>query len=250
MGSHDDVRTTNPAPDPREMGKWARRYAQNRSLPVLISLVALVGLSVVMALAPILAVEGYRAGHLWLAGLGIVLVVLAMAATIYLSVPRWHQRFRERLAGPLYAAEGTAQMACPSSPQRLRAGKFLAAGFGACILLSVALGSRGWISPAMMQPVSALYCVPFLMGIWWLQRPASSPVMLLWPALYTLHAVAVLLGAPIQFSDRWSFLNMLIPVAGHGILSTLMSHLYSRYALRKLRRLGGSDGEEAEEEPA
>ncbi|MEZ6070602.1 MAG: hypothetical protein R3C10_10080 [Pirellulales bacterium] len=59
----------------------------------------------------------------------------------------------------------------------------------------------------------------------------------IWPALYTIHALLIVAGAPIVFHAPWDGLNMLIPIAGYGILAALVGHLYSRYALGKLRRL-------------
>ncbi len=65
--------------------------------------------------------------------------------------------------------------------------------------------------------------------------------MLLWPTLYALHALLIVCGVPIVWSPPWDGLNMLIPVAGYGLLSGLVGHLYSRFALRKVKRLAGMD---------
>ena len=63
---------------------------------------------------------------------------------------------------------------------------------------------------------------------------------LLWPALYAVHAILIVAGAPILFTGKWVSLNMMVPVAGYGILSALIAHLRGRFALRKLRRLAGA----------
>ena len=69
-------------------------------------------------------------------------------------------------------------------------------------------------------------------------RPAvGGPIMLLWPALYALHAILILAGVPILFSGHWDALNMLIPTVGYGLLTGLIAHVYSRFALWKLRRI-------------
>jgi hypothetical protein len=88
-----------------------------------------------------------------------------------------------------------------------------------------------------MQPVSAIYVVPFLLVLHLMIRPAAGKLMLLWPTLYALHAILVVAGAPILFSGHWKGLNMLMPIAGYGLLTSLICHLYSRYALRKVKRL-------------
>jgi hypothetical protein len=88
-----------------------------------------------------------------------------------------------------------------------------------------------------MQPISAIYVVPFLVILWLLMRPTVGFISLLWPALYIIHAVLILVGVPILFVGRWDVLNMLIPTVGYGLLTGLISHFYSRYALWKLRRV-------------
>jgi hypothetical protein len=92
-----------------------------------------------------------------------------------------------------------------------------------------------------MQPISALYVVPFLVGLWFLMRPMAGPLALLWPALYAAHAILILAGAPIVFTGAWEGMNMLFPVAGYGLLSGLAGHLYSRVALGRLKRLTQAD---------
>ena len=69
--------------------------------------------------------------------------------------------------------------------------------------------------------------------------------MAIWPGLYVLHAGLVVAGAPIQFGRQLAILNMLIPVAGYGLVAALAGHIYSRYALRKLREVaaGGQEGQ-------
>lgn len=64
---------------------------------------------------------------------------------------------------------------------------------------------------------------------------------LLWPGLYALHAILILAGAPIVLTGPWEALNMLIPIAGYGMLAGLASHAYGRFALHRLRRLAQVD---------
>ena len=113
--------------------------------------------------------------------------------------------------------------------------------FGTCIFATVNLGIVFEIPIKYMQPISALYMVPFLVGLWFLMRPMAGCLALLWPLLYAIHAILIVSGAPILFTGPWYVLNMLIPVAGYGMLSALVSHLYSRVALRRLKRLTQAD---------
>lgn len=243
MRAHDDARPADAADAPRQMGKWAHRYAQNRSLGVVVLLAISVSLCLLIGGASLLGGMAYRAGHLWLFGLCLVIYVPAMLATIWFAVPRWGGRFAVRVTQRLYADEGNAQIVTPASPLRRWLGGLLAGVFAACIVASIALEGLGMIPHQYQQPVSALFCVPFLVGLWFLMRPAVGPITLLWPALYALHAVLILAGVPIRFTGYWDALNVLVPIAGYGFLAGLLSHLYSRYALRKLRRLSGESSE-------
>jgi hypothetical protein len=101
-----------------------------------------------------------------------------------------------------------------------------------------------------MQPISALYVVPFLVCLWLLMRPMVGWAALLWPLLFAIHAILILAGAPIFFTAPWDGLNMLIPIAGYGILAGLVGHLQSRVALTQLKRLSrvGPTGPDQSEE--
>ena len=249
MGRSVNPRSSETSNDSRKLGKWARVYAQNRSLGMVVFMVIFVVLFLMMGGFPILAILAYRSGQWIPFGLCILMIVAAMAATLCLSVPRWGGKLQERLIERLYAKEGTVRLGPPPTKRLKRIGSLLGAAFGACILGSIAL--TGWyhIPEQYMQPISAIYLVPFLVGLWLLQRPLSSPIMLLWPALYALHAILIVAGVPIVFVGVWNSLNMLIPVAGYGIVVGVISHLYSRFALRKLRQAAEGCDNDSTEEP-
>ena len=72
--------------------------------------------------------------------------------------------------------------------------------FVCCVIGSVQLGVLGYIPIEYMQPVSALYVVPFLVFLTIWQRPVVGPLSLLWPILYTVHATLIVAGVPILFN--------------------------------------------------
>lgn len=223
--------------DSRRISKWARRYAQNRSLGVVVGLVIFLVLVFAIAVPSYFGGSAYRSGQ-WLLFWGcLAILAAAMVALVCFSMPWWGGKIIDRIVKRLYAGEGTAQVgpACTRRPRWL--GGILGATFGTCILAAVVLGLLGFLPERYMQPISAIYTVPFLVGLWLLIRPSAGPIFLLWPALYALHAVLILAGVPILFSGRWGGLNMLIPTAGYGLLTGMVSHLYSRFALRRLRSM-------------
>jgi len=146
-------------------------------------------------------------------------------------------RITERITERLYRREGSVSLGAREegpSPKHPPLVGFL---FMFCVAASVGLGILDLLPEKYMQPISALYCVPFLVYLWVKQRPVGSPFMLLWPALYGLHAILLVAGAPIRFGGKLEVLNVLVPVAGYGIVAGLGAHVYSRIALRRLRTL-------------
>ena len=117
-----------------------------------------------------------------------------------------------------------------------------------CIVASVGLGFAGFLPVRYMQPVTAIYCVPFMCYLGAKHGKGGSPFMFLWPALYAIHAILLVAGAPIRFEGMYEILNMLVPTAGYGLVAALAGHIYSRFALGRLRAAaagleGQGDGE-------
>ena len=128
-----------------------------------------------------------------------------------------------------------------------RIGYVVAIVFGSCIIGSVILGRKGFFTIEYMQPISALYVVPFTLFLYFMQRPNVSPVRLLWPILYTIHAILIVIGVPILFTKNLTGLNMILPVFGYGFLTHIIGHVYSRYALKKLKSITGIQEDVANE---
>jgi len=238
--SQSPLKSQQTPPDPRRIAKSARTYAQNRSLGVVVFMVVFLLLSAAIAGPSLLAGGAYRSGNMPLLCASIAVLVLALAALIYFSVPGWGGKLQQRLVKRLYAREGNVAFSPPSQSANVW-GPVLAAGFGICVVASVVLDFAFEIPSKYMQPISALYVVPFLVGLWFLMRPMAGYPALLWPLLYAAHAILIVSGAPILFTGRWEALNMLVPIAGYGMLSGLVGHLYSRVALRQLKRLAQVD---------
>ena len=225
-----------PSENPHEISRWARTYAQNRSLGVVVFMVIFVALCAALAGPSYLAGQAYRAGNmplLWASG---AVIALAVGAVLCLSTPKWGGKLQDRIVRRLYAREGNVAFSAPGERRKFWA-VVLGGCFGTCIIASVAADFILSIPSKYMQPISALYVVPFLIGLWFVMRPMAGYPALLWPVLYAMHAILIVAGAPIVFTGPWEGLNMLIPIAGYGMLSGFAGHLYSRYALGRLRKL-------------
>ncbi|MHC4546022.1 MAG: hypothetical protein ACYS9C_13025 [Planctomycetota bacterium] len=214
----------------KEIQKWTQRYAENRTLPFLVNMLTFLFLFCGTGGLFYAACNAYRAGNLLLFWICIFAVVLVATAIILAA------RFIERL---LYRKEGQVRLAIPKKTKRQRrAGWIAGLLFGVCVMISVILEVLCNIPIKYMQPVSAICFIPLLIaiGIW--RPPSVKPagfLVCLWPTLYIIHAILIVAGVPIVFDKPWTALNMLIPIAGYGILCGLLGHVYSRYALKKLK---------------
>jgi hypothetical protein len=231
----------------QQIPRWVRRYAQNRSAPVLIAVICFALLFGGIAGFSYLAGMAYRSGQRLQLLVCVAGLLLSLAANTWFSVPRWGGRWLQRLGERYYSREGQVELGAPPKPRRAMAG-IAAAAFAQCVPATVAAGWLGLFSPIYLQPVTALYVVPFTTFLVLVQRPRSGYLMLLFPVLYAIHAILIVAGVPILFNGRLEGLNMLLPMFGYLSFSALTANLYSRYALFRLKRLtqsvhpGGGDG--------
>jgi hypothetical protein len=241
-----ETETKEDAPDTldklREMPEWVRRYAHNRTLPVLVNLgLFLIGCAAIAG-SSTLANRELQLGHKAAAFVFGTVSLVSCALWIWLVATRRLERWSSELSGRLYGAEGTAVAGarpCGCS----RADRVVTVAFGLCVALTIPAGFAFEIVLRYMIPIMAAYMVPFVLYVWARQGGMAAPFMLLWPGLLAIHAALALAGVR-PFSDEPSAMTILVPTVGYGAVAALASHIYSRIALRRLRSLGR--GPEAE----
>ena len=249
MTLNADTEARRPDDEVREIPKWARRYAQNRTLPVLVFFVIFVAGGAVFAGLSLLT------GFAHVFGLRVLAIASMTALCAFFAFWIWFSFFGaapliDRISQWLYRREGSVTIGIPQVgfpqvgfPPKAEHKQllFVAFVYMFCVLAGIGLGFLRVYPLSLMQPVSALYVVPFLCYLGWRLRAhrIGSPFMFLWPTLYAIHAILIVAGAPISMGP---VLDMFVPTIGYGFLAALAAHLYSRIALRRLRHLGaGSD---------
>ncbi len=222
--------------DPRLVVRWARRYARSRTISFLVQWVVIVTMVLAVGLAASLTNMAYRAGNMGLFWLSMVFMGLVVVALGWFSLSRWGGELIWRVTQWLYGEEGYAAVSSPADRQGLPLW-LTALGGGLVVyhIVGAMLVARGYLAMGNMQPFSAAYMAPYLcvlilyqgLGLWaWI-----------WPVLYGMHAVALLYGMPIRFPVAFPMLDMVVPVFGYGLIAILTGHVYSRYALWKLKSL-------------
>lgn len=233
------------AGDPRQIVRWTRRYAQNRTISFLVQWVFIVIMVLGVGLAASLTQLAHQQDSRVLFGASVVMMVLSLVALVWFSVSRWSGELISNITHWLYGREGYVSYSGGAKDKPLPLWLTgLGGGLIAYHLLGALLISFNYMHIRYMQPWSAAYMTPYLiimvlyqgLGFWaWL-----------WPLLYGLHAVLLLLDVPIHFSREYELLNIVVPVFGYGLLAILAGHAYSRYALWKLKSLtrGALSGDE------
>jgi hypothetical protein len=241
----------------KEIPKWTRRYAQNRTLTILVLMLMITLFSMFIAVLVgflfAFAFAGFRKGNIILGcvGVAVLIVVLAAIVRFYIYI---FAKFGGKNKGLLdqiidrriYGREGTASMPMPEAMKKTEWTEILASiVYMVCLLGSMELGMLGYIPVKNFIPFTALFVVPFNVYLYFIQRPRLGPVLLLCPILYTVHAILIIAGIPIYFTGIFAVpLNLLVPLI-YTFLTYIIGHFYSRYALKKLRDLTHLEGDAA-----
>ncbi len=234
-----------PSKSIKEIPKWTRRYVRNRTVPLLLIMFLYLVWMYLAGTGSKLARLAYRAGNMTEFYFAMTIVVAMVAVLIYAVVQgsRWRGGWYEKLTKRIYKERGdvvlpaSAKQKNPNWRRQLLPGVFMLG-----VPISVVLTRLGYLPNEYVQPVSALYGVPFLIATFITMRPMLGPIYLLWPTLYGIHAILVVAGAPIQFEGQWASLNLLIPTIGYGMLTGLVGFLFGQYSLKRLRDIA-SGGE-------
>ncbi len=219
--------------------RWARRYAKSRTISFLVQWVFIVLMVMAIGVAGSLTNIAYRYNNMALFSVSVIAMGMTIIALSWFSVSKWGGELIWRITQWLYGEEGYVSYLgdredgpTPWWVTTLGGGLVVYHLFGAILV------SFNYLHINNMQPYSAAYMVPFLgvmivyqrLGFWaWI-----------WPVLYGLHAVALLMGIGPTLRGQWQMLTMIISVFGCGLIAILVGHAYSRFALWKLKRLARS----------
>ncbi len=216
----------------KEIPKWARRYAESRTAPLIVfSLVFIVFFGVVS-----LSVYCFLKGQFILAA---IMMVLYVAGFIYFVVT-W-----DRHEARYFTKTGIPQS---QSVQQIR--KFLPLPLILFVVIDVIMEQRGVFPAHLRQPVSALFLCPLLLFANW-RWARGSFIGYLWAALYGGWAIAILFKVPIlTFSEGGMRLmnpgdEMYLAAPVTGLITGLIAYIYSRYALKKLKGISHLEGDTA-----
>ncbi|MFA7692470.1 MAG: hypothetical protein GX117_10210 [Candidatus Hydrogenedentes bacterium] len=222
--------------DPRLIMRWARSYAKSRTISFLVQWVFIMVMVICIGIAASLTHTAHQQGKIATFYLSVMAMVFAAAALVWFSISRWSSELIYNITNWLYGREGYASYSGSGQDGPM---PVWLTGLGGGLLVYHLVGalliSFNYVSIRHMQPWSAAYMTPYLILMVLYQRLGFWAWI--WPLLYGLHGIALFFGAPIRFSGELELLNIVVPIFGYGLIAILTGHLYSRYALWKLKTL-------------
>jgi hypothetical protein len=232
--------TQRPNENLKDLPKWADRYARNRTMPALLLMILFfLGFAVFALLGNGLR-AAFEAGQTALGVALSVVLAAAVAGWIWAIFSGAMNRLGMGVAKRYYEQEGAVVARSGERPEWSWRSWII---FAALITSPVVAGLLP-VDPRYALPAVACYVVPLL--VWWALTDGkiALPMGLLWPALYALHAVAMMLGAPLVIAGDAGQTAMW-PLLGYMFLALLAAHIYSRYALKRMREIsrGAADEE-------
>lgn len=209
----------------KEIPKWAKRYAESRTLPMIVfHLIFIASFGMVF-----LGVYFFLGGRFILASLMMVAYVITL---LYLFT-RW-----DRHEARYYTKTGIPQS---ESIKAIRT--YLPLPLIVCIIIHVQMEKYFGLPVHLGVPISALYVCPLLIFANW-RWVRGSFIGYLWSALFAAWAIAIIFKVPVlTISGNGRMkpgdeLYLAAPVT--GLITGIIAYIYSRYALYRLKRASRS----------
>jgi hypothetical protein len=240
MTTHKNDR--EPSDEIRDIPKLMQEYSKGRrATHFLVFMIIFLAFSAAIGIPSKLAGNAYRSGNMLLFGICIAFLIPTVILLICFSIPPLGGRWLERIGDRFNSKEGYVTSPSPDKVMKLTWKIYMALFlFVGSIETCVILGLLGYIPDGYMQPISAIYTVPFLLFMaFQLNINGFGALPFAWAILYALHAILVVAGAPIQFQGEWKSLNILLPIAGYGLLLGMIAYIGNRLTYRKLKRRVG-----------
>lgn len=224
---------------------WMQRYIDNRTLPALV-LYALLAISMSMNVLMFLSI--FSAHFIPYLILTTTVSLLCWLAIVWLCWPKRSENLLMRFGRFCYRKDGELRPK-PLSKRReiwlsllIGIGPFILGG-GLYLTAHWYHRSFGEIPPLLIQPISALFVVPYCIALARIKNQADISWINIFALLYTAYGILTLAGGvSLSCTDRWLslFLNGSLPLLTCILLSLLIGHAINRVALRRIRRLSNT----------
>ena len=206
------------------LGRLVERYAQSRSLPLLISLAMMIfNVVLLVSVVKLVVAYGMRIGQ----NGALVIVVLVVLWMFFSSI--WVVgKLLDRYGGCFYKREGIIKL------QRERIPIWAWIAFVVTFLGPVFLNTF-WIMPARWGLTISLASFGIFM-LYAGKKDKQISLGFVYGVLSLAEAAATAIGVRAPFVEEHSyFVPLVIYLVGTGLITTVVVHIYNRRVLRKIK---------------
>jgi len=223
------MKTSNEE-DLQKVNKLMRNYSTNRPHTAIVSLIifgflffSMFGLSTFIG----------KSNSLIIIIPAVLFLTCISIGLIFFSIPKYNRQLLSYITLTIFKKEGIVNNQILISPAKKKIMAISAGIFIICVPLNVLLGFFNLYDPRYMQPISAIYVVPFMLVIIFFTHPIAK-INLIWPILYAVHAVLTIFKIPVFFDSQYLLLNM-SSIFIYGLFTLLISFFVGQINLQKLK---------------
>ncbi|MBN1257120.1 MAG: hypothetical protein JXA52_05385 [Planctomycetes bacterium] len=201
----------------KEIPKWAERYAESRSTPLIVFQ------AIFLAMVGMIALSVFCFLQQWfiLAAVSLLLYMVTLLCLLF----KWDK----------YEASYYAKTGIPEAKNLKQVRKYLVLPLLLIVVFSIIMEQQGYFPSHLRLPISAAFICPLLMFANW-RWGKGSFFGNLWAFLYGAWGVAILFKLPwLTFSDKYAGAEIMVAVPLTGLITGLVGYLYNHHALKKLK---------------
>jgi len=209
-----------------QMGRLVEKYAQSRSLPLLISLAMMIfNVVLVLSVVKLVVAYGMRIGQS-----GVLIIVILVFLWIFFSSIWVVGKLLARYGSCFYKKEGIIKLQRERIP--IWAWITFVITFNGPVFLNIF-----WIMPARWSLTISLTSFGIFM-LYAGKKDKKITLGFVYGILSLAEAAVTAMGVRIPFVNEHScFMPLMIYLVGAGLITAVVVHIYNRMILRKLKKM-------------
>ena len=222
----DDIDKEKKKVELENLGWLIDRYAQSRSLPLLISLAMMIfNVVLVVSVVKLVLAYGMRIGQN-----GVLVIVILVVLWMFFSSIWVVGKLLDRYGGCFYKREGIIKL------QRERVPIWAWIAFAITFIGPVLLNTF-WIMPARWGLTISLTSFGIFM-LYAGKKDKEITLGFVYGVLSLAEAAATAIGVRAPFVEEHSyFVPLVIYLVGAGLITTVVVHIYNRLILRRIKQM-------------
>ncbi len=222
----DDIEKEKTKAELENLGRLVDKYAQSRSLPLLISLAMMIfNVVLLVSVVKLVVAYGMRIGRN-----GVLIIVILVFLWMFFSSIWVVGKLLDRYGGCFYKKEGTIELQQENAPIWAWIA-FLVTFLGPVFL------NMFWIMPVRWGLMMSLASFGIFM-LYVCKKQKDGALGVVYGTLSLIGATATVTGVPVPLAEEHSyFLPLIIYIIVAGLITAVVVHIYNRRILRKIKQV-------------